>query len=279
MYILSWFGNSDVSDYRRKVHAIQVQWAFDKGFEVIVQPQQYKPDDYIDGVIYLDEPKELLAPGPGRNLLFKHFYESDEDMAIFADNDGLLSDYGIGETFFEDMNKNFDRYRNVDFFIPANPAITHAYGEIKHNEEYKKFHIFSRKMVDVKGTFFVLRNLKKYYDIEIYNDPFFDYDENGLIIGEDTEFCINVIKHGFGVYLLKNVILKEFGGYKKSCWTSNYANRRLSEQKAMEYTAKKYNIPLKKNGKFNTMRFMNEHFQRPKKLMINIGDTDHEFFE
>jgi ABC-type polar amino acid transport system ATPase subunit len=110
IYIISWFGNeSKLRQFRKEIHKKQLDWARTNGLKITVLAQDYEPDDYEQDVVYVHSDK-FLRPCGARNTLMEKFYTSDEDYAIFADNDTVIVDEVWGEPnrFIEDLRKLSD---------------------------------------------------------------------------------------------------------------------------------------------------------------------------
>ena len=87
-YIISWFGRDpDLRERRRRMHQTQIEWCHKHSLHPVVFAQEYEDGDYLDGVTYIRNEGAVLHPGPARNVLLKHFYQTDDDYAVFADND------------------------------------------------------------------------------------------------------------------------------------------------------------------------------------------------
>ena len=288
-YIISWFGNDKKGGQkRRKYHNEQVDWFLKKGIKLCILAQHYSDDDYIqnENVKYIvhDEENVVLTPGQARNKLLDEFYNSDEDFAIFADNDSVLRDPDNSLSFFDEMNKQpAADYKAVDLFVPINPInepFTKKWEEGK--ELYDNNHVFVRH-TNIKGSLFFLRNLKKFYDLELKFAPEYDKsDSGGILGGEDGDFALMLISEGYGVYKNENVVLRELGSDSYSTWSSSRDVRvkQADEMHAM-WLSRFGNKGLEKNrGSFNWAMFAKKHSAgRPSKVVVLLQGKGNTTFD
>jgi len=263
IYIISWFG-TDKRDKRKKNHELQIDWCIKNKLQPYVLPQQYLMDDRLPTVNYLPEPNKLLLPSEARNLCLKEFYNSDDDFAIFADNDSVLHDgekYCDSSDFVSKFNNiDMSELCGVDLFFPLNPGktpFTKTYTEL--SDQLSKYFIFMR-IYDSKGSMLILRNLKKFYNLEIYFDENNYKDENNKIIThEDVDFGVQISKHLLGCHMLLNVVLKEMGS---STWTNDRSD---THNLGKTILARKHNLPLKENK----ISYKPLHFGKSNKILAD----------
>lgn len=234
VYIISYFGNLEV---RKPKHAEQVEWFKEKNFDIHVLNQKYTDEDYISGVKYHGD-NTNMSPAAARNRLLKVFYDSDEDFAVFADNDAVVK-YLADFDFFAEMRKH--DMDGVDLMIPLNPIRLpfnkhYAENKVMYDENF----VFERA-TDLKGSLFILRNLKKFYGREVYFDEdYFTLAGKSIVPGEDTDFLLNMLSEGFMCYMVRNVVLKEFS--VKSTWADESSDDRARPDIKL-HLVQKYNIP------------------------------------
>lgn len=276
MYIISWFGNDDVRDKRIEYHQKQIEWARKNNLDIYVFSQEYQPNEFIDGVNYLNHNNtNVLLPAEARNICLQHFYASNCDYAIIADNDSILHDgeqHGDSKDFVEIFNSiPFDELKEVDFFFPLNPGkIPFTKTFQKNNFQFENFLIFERN-TDSKGSFCVLKNLKKHYNDTIYYDEInFMTKDRQIITHEDVDFGLQILDNGYGCYMLKNIILKEFAS-SASTWTDS-TERSMVMNTGKDIIKRKYKLDdSSKNMDYSVLYEKNN---RTKKLMISKHKTD-----
>lgn len=214
-YIISWFGRDPELRQRRKaMHQAQLSWCREHALHPVVFAQEYEPSDYEPDVTYIKNTGDLLHPGPARNRLLEVFYNSDDDYAVFADNDGVLyqaPQHGDSARYIEIMRgldiENFDR---IDIINPANPQRTAFVKEIA-DSSYQT-HLVFRKSNKIKGTVFFMKNLKKHDRLPLlwFDEALFN-DQGRMLPGEDTEFGVAAWMSGLGCYHTFNAIVNELG--------------------------------------------------------------------
>lgn len=230
VYIISWFGKDSVREKRKEIHLRQLKFFKECNMKIVVYAQEYKDDEFQEGVEYIINDGKLKLPGHARNVLLEKFYNSDQDFAVFADNDSILYfgdkyKYGDGADIFSELERTpIENFKNVGGMVPIN-SINEGY--IKESTEnievYKDFFIL-KKSTACKGSLMFLKNIKKHHGKEIYFIEMVDHEGN-YACGEDTFHPLQLIKEGLWFYSLRNCVLKEFGTIKSSTWSSTTDNR------------------------------------------------------
>tara|TARA_B100000424_G_C22902310_1_gene479913 strand:+ start:230 stop:1345 length:1116 start_codon:yes stop_codon:yes gene_type:complete len=241
VYIISWFGlrnKKEKREYRKQIHKEQVEWLLEKGHEPIVFYQDYDDDEFLPNVEYLDggyNNKQMAQPF-GRNVLMEHFYKTDDDYAVFADNDAIwrddLFDYDIVERI---DNRSKDLVRKVDFIVSLNPQWHPFNKSIKDEKErYDNYFVFEKTGWQMKESIYIMANFKKHYGKSIWYDPTNFVDENNKFIqvGEGIEFMLDVYSSKIGnqpktVLMCRQWVLKEL--------CTNYATWMEDNQDKVRY--------------------------------------------
>ena len=281
MYIISWFGNTnEIKEKRRKYHLKQIQWAKNNNLNTYILPQFYNKSDYVDGINYIETGVgHLLIQPEARNILLKHFYNSSENYAIFADNDSILYEEGHCDSndFFNIFNKiPLESLNDIDLFFPLNPQQMPFNKDFEKNAiEYKNNFVFKR-CPDSKGSFLIVKNLKKFYNKEIYFDCDFISKERTLIAHEDQAFGFEFLKNGYSCYMLKNIVLNELTG-NSSTWVDQ-KDRKAKNQFGKELLAKKFNLIKSAKGLYNYNEVY-KHSNRPKIAYVTKNGSDFETFQ
>ena len=255
IFILSWFGNEKVRDKRIEYHNNQLDWCLEQKLKVVILPQKYNKNEYRydTNITYLKEPLELLGPSKGRNLLYKEYWNSNLDYAIFADNDCIINpDKGDGKDFLLHMNTNFSKYDRIDIMIPIDPGKDTTAQDIhrleKNKDLYDYNHVFSRSL-QLKGSMFFIRNIKKAYGLEYYHPEVYDeIQSNGTIMGgEDNDLAFWFCSKKLGVCHFHNLILLEWAR-KLSTWTPNDKTRKMLELAQFNVLRDRFGVPLRKQS-------------------------------
>jgi len=252
-YIISFLGDDAIRDKRKIYHIKQLVWLKQQGLQPIVLPIDYRKDDYIDNIQYLPNVGKLL-PGMARNICLDHFYQSDQDFAMFADNDCVLYDgekYCDSSHFIKIFNKlTLADLSEIDFFYPLNPGrMPFTKMHIEQKDMFDRYIRFARHL-EPKSMYFI-KNINKHYNKCIYFDTENFVLYNGhLIAHEDTDFAIQFLLNGMSVYQCNNIVLKEFGSTTSTWLNQKDINRKISADKGREILCKKYNL-LRKNNRMN----------------------------
>ena len=274
-YIISYFGNPSVRGKRKSFHEKQVEWLLTQGFQIVVLANQYEPGDHLTtpGITYINS-QSLVSPGESRNTLLKRFYASDDDWALFADNDAILYDdkqHGIGATFKASLTQAlFDPgASHLDLVAPINPAAAPITAKIAAAGNTIVF----EKASTLKGSMFVLRNLQKDYGKPIYMSAAYNTSATGGILGgEDGHFILEMIEAGYGTYNCVNMVLHELDAKANySTWSPSMEHRKTQKQamhRAWFNAFKNSGMTLKPDGAVDRKSFLAQRWSSPNKVII-----------
>jgi hypothetical protein len=286
MYIISWFGDGPTIEKRMKFHDNQLAWCFQNGLEPVVFAQNYKEEYYRPNVTYIKYSGQVLRFGEARDILLKEFYNSIDDFAVFADNDAYLytgSKYGSNDTFVKTMrNIDIKQFDQVDLFYPINPAFVPFSKDLEKNKISDQ-NSWRMKPGYIAAQFFVLKNIKKHYNKEIYYDPAFVLPDRSILPTEDQEFPMNLIHNGLTCFQCPNLIKKDEGLHNNSTWSP--ADKEAWEKRCvagLNYIAEKYDLP--KLTKLTSSSVWMKHIMLRNEKMRNTKvyftpSTFHELFE
>jgi hypothetical protein len=225
VYIISYFGEKN-KEARKTAHQDQLSFFKLKGYRIVVCSMRYQPNDYEEGVEYIDSP--LVSPGEARNILLKRFYQSDEDWAVFADNDSWWKDEGkynpTGKSIEDeiDAHKIFD---HIDAFGFMDGRVTAYNSILVENQNKVSFKINPQ----FRGCCFFMKNIRKSKGVEVYFSKNFVRADGSFIMGEDLGFALSLVSAGFRVFQCQNVVLVE-KCVNASTWASSSSERKLLYQ-------------------------------------------------
>lgn len=223
IYIIAYHGNDPETRQKRSDnHNKQIEWwlDYDDKIDIRILAQDFSDNEYWDNsrVTYIDRLDNPTPPASARNILLNHFYDSDDQWAVFADSDAILNLHpNFPHTHINicDILRTFpDNFADVDLFWPhwdGRPGdgafydkfnnVDPAYKSVDWNTEL----CFDRKFGSMKGTMFFLKNNDK----RIMMDESFN-GTGQIIPGEDDEFAIAMALANYKTYILRNIMLKEF---------------------------------------------------------------------
>lgn len=227
IYIISWFGRDPVlRDFRKKCHEKQLEWARTNKLKITVLAQEYNEDEYHPDVEYVTT-DTLLRPCGARNTLMERFYNSDEDYAVFADNDTIIVDeeWGKPNGFLEEMRTIPEsEYGKIDFVGGINPAIQAYNGELDRPEYINN--IVFRKTRRFSGGFFILKNLQKHKGFKRwFDDESFRNEAGKIIPGEEGDFCINLLMSGLFCFQNYKAVFNDMATANRSTWATKTSER------------------------------------------------------
>lgn len=185
IYIISYFGEEkELRDFRIKVHQEQINkiLSFTHKFNIVIFAQKYNHSDYIEHpqISYVIRTGELLRPGEARNVLKKYFYESNEDYALFLDNDVLLTDEYIEViTKYENqLKKCFEEYKigllSVQYDNKQSLRIDNSIEYISSHPNLKEQHKNPVLYLADRTTpeaMYIMKNFRKFENTEFFYDP------------------------------------------------------------------------------------------------------------
>lgn len=275
MYIISYFGTQH-RDRRRQIHQDQLQWAADNNLEAAVIQQDYQDHEYEPNVVYIGD-NVIRPPGASRNIGLREFYASEDDWAVFADNDSIAQNTVPGQDWLQTFRSlPYSRLSSVDCFQPVNGQRTPFTQRIQDNLLLHQENLCFERTPTLKGSFFVLRNLRKHNGTEIYQDENSFVDPTGLLVNiEDTKFGLELWRSGFSSYTLWNCKLQEKHAKGLSTWlTGSRAEvAKAGKKHVAEFFGLEWNEQAERAKSYDPVY---QGSTRPKKQIISI--TDNELF-
>lgn len=268
-FIINWFGTDDkIKSARRKYHTNQIDWLVEKGLDATIFPQEYEQSDYDVRVKYIEHSyNHVLFPGEARNELLNIFYDSDEDYAIFADSDSILwnDDKHLDSKDFIDIFNNIPmkELSDIDLIVPVAPNEEPFNSFWNDNRELVANNLVFERKPCIKGSLFILKNLNKHYRTKLFFDTEnfakIENDQRKMIAGEDNDFSLNLLKNGFGSYVCRNIVLKEFASLNNSTWSNNNIS---NYGKPREIWSRKYGLSERGYKEIYKTNF------KPKKVIV-----------
>jgi len=288
IYIIAYHGTDpETRQIRSDNHNKQIEFWLDYDSEIVIRilAQDFSENEYWDHprVEYVDRLDSPIPPASARNVLLNHFYDGNEDWAIFADSDAILNLHpNFVHTHINicDVLRKFpDNFKDVDLFWPhwdGRPGDGAFYDKFNCvDPAYKDIHwdtelCFDRKFGSMKGTLFFLKNNDK----RIIMDTDFNGDGK-LIPGEDDEFAVAMAMNHYNTYILRNIMLKEFTA--GSTHAGEQSTRKAQMLKGDAIIKAKYNLPDERGKWYKTVKQNGFGMQRRVTVPLN-KDVEESLF-
>jgi hypothetical protein len=206
--IISYLPNNELRAKRLQASRTQIE-VLHKLFnehKITIVAQNYADDDYLndDNIIYRRY-SEGIGAGAARNVLLEEFYKSDYDWLFILDDDTIFYPYYNYEDFIYEIESNPEKFRDVDAVSAVEPEY-HPYKKLNYEDKANLTHYkFEPRDLNSGSATSILRNVKKYYDVEVY------YPNTDASKGEgceDIEFHLDWLLKGFNWYTLDTLIRK-----------------------------------------------------------------------
>ena len=288
IYIIAYHGTDpETRQIRSDNHNKQIEFWLDYDSEIVIRilAQDFVETEYWDNprVEYIDRLDTPIPPASARNVLLNHFYDGDEDWAIFADSDAILNLHpNFAHTHINicDILRKFpDNFKDVDLFWPhwdGRPGDGAFYDKFNNvDPAYKDIHwdtelCFDRKFGSMKGTMFFLKNNDK----RIMMDESFN-GTGQIIPGEDDEFAVAMAMNHYNTYILRNIMLKEFTA--GSTHAGEQSTRKAQMLKGDDIIKEKYNLPDERAKWYKTVKQNGFGMQRRVTVPLN-KDVEESLF-
>lgn len=211
IYIISWFGNTEpLRTNRKKKHREQIEnlLAFNL-FNIIILAQEYEKEDFVShpNIKYILS-REVHKPNNARNILKKHFYNSEEDFALFLDDDILLTDKFVKviSEYDNQLRKAITeqsiglisvQYGNKSYNYKNDNSLKYISKNKKLREEHENpvLYLIERPTPE---ALYIMKNFKKADGLEFYYDS-----ETIYSMGKDL-IC-NLTINGYRCYYFWNL--------------------------------------------------------------------------
>lgn len=256
--------NEDLRNARKELHKKQLDWLRAQSelghydIKIIVVAQNYRDEDYLDGVEYVKLPNPVGAGG-ARNILLRMLYDSNEDFYILHDDDSILYDYYQPYKFLKELDTNYDKFKYADIICPVEPMFC-GFIDINNKYDCKHNYIFTRTG-STRFLFTIVKNFKKYYNKTYYMEGLDAALGEGY---EDLDFCFNLIVHGHSIYKNVSMVLKDMAPVKSVIFTDpdmNNTRLKLHKQniKSIEQRWSKYGIYKGTQNRWTISQFYSKH--------------------
>ncbi len=240
--IISYYPQNDTKEKRKQVHKLQVDWLrsiYGINTEIHVVAQGYMEEDYLPDINYMKAEKPL-GGSIARNWILKDFYSTDEDYLLIMDDDTITYPYYDMNTFLLEFKTNPQKYiKDIDMAVATYPAYFPFKKSIYEDKNNLSHYKFIKKPHVINMSIMFLKNLKKYYDKELYFDEKIVLPPDFELTMEDTDFGLNCILSGLKCYRVQCLIAKCPNWNISTIYKDE--NKRLEKNKfSIEYLIEKY---------------------------------------
>ena len=205
---ISYLPNNELRTKRLTASHTQFEW-FDyllPNTKTMIVAQAYTSDELPDknkyDVLAYDEP---IGAGLARNKVLEYFYHSDYDWLLLCDDDTTAYDYYNYQDFIRDVAENPDKFDEIDAISAVEPEY-YPYKKLNFQDKNNLTHYkFEPRVLNSGSATSLIRNIKKYYGVEIYYP---NVDANKGEGREDIEFLIAWLQSGYTWYTMQTWIRK-----------------------------------------------------------------------
>lgn len=176
--------------------------------------QQYEPSEVeacsqvaSNGIRkYVPQQYGKLGACGARNVILRQFYNSDLDFCMITDDDTLLYPYYDVERFFDDLC-SYEPKSDIGLIRPLIPTMTPF--KKQNYQERTTIHshwILRSSMGIAPFGVFILSNLKKYFNQEVYFDE--SVNPNNRDGYDDYDFVLELRERRIPSHTCKQVVVK-----------------------------------------------------------------------
>lgn len=259
---------------RLQASRIQIEWlnTLLHKPQIVTVAQAYDVSDYVyeDNIYYMKFDKGIGA-AKARNMILSNFYNSDYDWLLLCDSDTTAYDYYAYDKFINDVVDNPDKFEGIDAISALEPEY-HPYKKLNYEDaNTREYYKFEPRELNSGSATSLIRNIKKYYDKELYYP---DVDASKGEGREDIEFLIEWLKSGFTWYTMDTWIRKSLCFDYSSIFGKDTKERDMLLQVCLDAICKKYkDWGLQRiNGKITWGEFNSVHNRSEKVLYIKRNE-------
>lgn len=208
--IISYLPNdNELRTKRLQAHIKQLEWLKEwyPGIDINCIYQNYKEEEIPkEFITSYEEYTNGIGAAASRNVLLEKFYHSDKDYMLLLDDDRLMYDYYDAKNFINDLIA-VEKPNTVPIVMPLDPRFSPF-----KQENYRSKHIVETDWIIERNTsimcsgIYIIGNIKKYHDKEIYFDENMDAAKSEGY--EDADFLLQFMRNKLGVYKCKQLIVK-----------------------------------------------------------------------
>lgn len=206
-FIISYLPDDEKKKAKRKdAHWKQIQSikAITPNAKIHIIAQNYKDGDYIEDPQIEYRSFGKLGVVGARNNALKWFYETNYDFGIINDDDVFMNPTQSAINFYQEIEDDPEKFYNFDVIYARDMYhMPLQLSELKHRKEWEEKWVFQWAGTSVLH-WVTLRNFKKYYGIEEYQDPNLDSTKGQGY--DDADFGYYLNSKGYKVWRNVNAL-------------------------------------------------------------------------
>lgn len=276
---ISYLPNNELRTKRFEAARTQIEWLHKvlPNVKILSVCQSYTQDecDMLGSDMYLSYDTPIGA-GKARNKILEKFYNSDYDWLFLVDDDTIAYSYYEYENFFEEMSNNIDKFKQLDAVSAIEPEY-HPYKKLNYEDKGNLTHFkFEPRELNSGSATSFIRNIKKYYDMELYYP---NTDANKGEGREDIEFLLNWLLSGLNWYNMDTWIRKSLCFDQSSIFGKDTKARDKLLMHDLDMVCdkyKEYGLYRDNNGRINWKDF-NLAYNKTEKVLYIEREKEIEF--
>lgn len=276
---ISYLPNNELRTKRFEAARTQIEWLHKvlPNVKITSVLQNYTQDEcnMLDNDMYFSYDTPIGA-GKARNKILEKFYNSDYDWLFLCDDDTIAYSYYEYENFFEEMSNNMDKFKQLDAVSAIEPEY-HPYKKLNYEDKGNLTHFkFEPRELNSGSATSFIRNIKKYYDMELYYP---NTDANKGEGREDIEFLLNWLLSGLNWYNMDTWIRKSLCFDQSSIFGKDTKARDKLLMHDLDMVCdkyKEYGLYRDNNGRINWKDF-NLAYNKTEKVLYIEREKEIEF--
>ena len=269
-----------VRSKRVKAHAQQLEWLHSLYPDIVpnIVAQGYQ-NEYHDNVSYVERFETGIGASAARNIILKLFYASDYDYLLMCDDDTIAYPYYNYEEFMQRIAEEPEVFKSVDAVMAVEPEYHAFKARVLEDKGNLSHYKFTPKELNSGAATCFLKNIKKYYNEEIYFDEQLEASTgNGR---EDIDFLLQWLLKGFNFYQMETWIRKSLSFDYSAIFGSDTKARDAILMKCLDFMCQrysKYGLARNLKGQITWKNFNNRYNRTlpvlyiPRKNPITISD-------
>lgn len=278
---ISYLPNNELRTKRLEAARTQIEWLHKvlPNTKILSVCQSYTQAecDMLGSDMYLSYDTPIGA-GRARNRILEKFYNSDYDWLFLVDDDTIAYPYYEYENFFSELSNNIDKFKQLDAISAIEPEY-HPYKKLNYEDKGNLTHFkFEPRELNSGSATSFIRNIKKYYNKEIYYP---NTDANKGEGREDIEFLLNWLLSDLNWYNMDTWIRKSLCFDQSSIFGKDTKARDKLLMHDLDMVCEKYKeYGLKRdvNGRITWGNF-NKAFNKTQKVLYIERESPIEFDE